>query len=355
MSKNFYICLSFLAGCGLFGYVLGQVDVAEVSQVFYLFSINKVLFLCLINFLAVIVLGGWRWKMVFKTQGGVISWGKIIQAKLAGFAVSYLTPSALIGGEPVRACILKETANTSWEKAIASVIIEQIIFFTVLFLVLSVNLILFLKILPIQAVIVSVILLFTILFLVSYFYIKLLRKASRKESFLMVVVRRAHLHKWGFIKNRLDNIKFTDSLIADFFQNHPRTLAWSVVVTLGELLFDILLIYYIIQFLGLSLNFWQSGEIFLFTTIANLTPIPAALGSFEFLTASIFQFLGSDVSSSMMFSLVFRFINVAMCLVGCVFLLLFILSTAKNNFSQNTPAILLRWHNYARTWFQNKK
>ena len=65
-----------------------------------------------------------RWQRIIRAQGFNVPYRHLFMYKLAGYAISYITPSAHVGGEPVRAYLLKRD-NVPFPKAMSSVIIDK--------------------------------------------------------------------------------------------------------------------------------------------------------------------------------------------------------------------------------------
>jgi uncharacterized protein (TIRG00374 family) len=63
----------------------------------------------------------WIWRTVYARYGTPPPFGHLFAARLAGHAVSYLTPSAYVGGEAVRALMIE---GHDRKKALASIIVD---------------------------------------------------------------------------------------------------------------------------------------------------------------------------------------------------------------------------------------
>jgi len=135
MRKVIFCTISLLVGFLLFAIVMQQAGVSDVLKTVSLFPPSIIILAFVLNFIAVCVIGSWRWKIIIESQNShKISFLKVFRAKLAGFTVSYITPSVLIGGEPVRAYMIKEETDCDWERSLASVMIDVAIYFFSLFL-----------------------------------------------------------------------------------------------------------------------------------------------------------------------------------------------------------------------------
>ena len=71
----------------------------------------------------------YRWKLIIESQGDKVSYKKLLAPKFVGFTVSFLTPGMYVGGEPVRAYLLKKNTGIRFSKGLSSIIIDKILDF----------------------------------------------------------------------------------------------------------------------------------------------------------------------------------------------------------------------------------
>jgi uncharacterized protein (TIRG00374 family) len=346
LSKKALLILSLFVGVLLFVFAFQHVGLDEIKNTLLVFPKEALLVLFLVNAIAAIFIGGYRWFIIFKAQGCQISFWKVIQAKLAGFSVSYITPAALVGGEPVRAYMVKEGSGCGWEQSFASVIIDQMIFFITLFVLMVFSFIMLLEnfSIPLE-IIYSALFLITVAFLVMYaIYTKTINRHDGERAFFSFVIYTTGLDKLRFIEKHLESIEKTDYLIEMFFKSNKNTSVMAFLLAFLEFAVYVFVVFLMCMFLGEPVSFFSSLEIFFLITLANLVPIPGALGSFELFLTVIFDLLGLGKETGLAFSLIFRFINVALCFVGLLAILSFIFKTISRSFSADTPPIFLRLH-----------
>ena len=70
--------------------------------------------------------GSIEWLILIRQAGSKRSIFTLFTARLTGFAISYLTPSLYLGGEPARAAVLNDPSMT-YKKALASVVLDKYI------------------------------------------------------------------------------------------------------------------------------------------------------------------------------------------------------------------------------------
>lgn len=116
-----------LIGIALFCWVLSRSDLKGVGQLLYQFRWR---FILVFLFYAVIFgldTLGWKFALHPKEQAR-IPWIRLFRVRLAGEAVNYVTPTAQMGGEPVKAWILSRRYGVPMQDGMASVVIAKTTF-----------------------------------------------------------------------------------------------------------------------------------------------------------------------------------------------------------------------------------
>ena len=113
-----------VALCVYFGFLVVE-DFDKFASTFSRFTIP---FICglLVFQLGIHVIGAFEWRIILRQAGSRQSFFTIFTARLTGFAISYLTPSLYLGGEPARAAVLNDS-TMSYKKSLASVIVDKYI------------------------------------------------------------------------------------------------------------------------------------------------------------------------------------------------------------------------------------
>ena len=78
----------------------------------------------LMFYLVIFGLDTWGWRYAF-TRHPKAPWGTLFLARLAGEAVNYVTPFAWVGGEPVKAYLLRQSHGVPMREGISSVVIAK--------------------------------------------------------------------------------------------------------------------------------------------------------------------------------------------------------------------------------------
>lgn len=116
------LLLAMLAGC--FAYALAGIDLMEVVAVLGRLSAGQILLLAGLNGLIVLALN-WRWWWLLKMLGYRSAFGRLTLDRLSAFAVSYLTPGAHFGGEPLQVLTLQRCHGVPAPVAILSVGLDR--------------------------------------------------------------------------------------------------------------------------------------------------------------------------------------------------------------------------------------
>ncbi len=355
--KKVAILISLLLGLFLFGATMQQAGIDSVIKTVLFFPLPAVLAVFLINFFAVGVVGALRWKIIIESQNSrKISFIKVLRAKIAGFAVSYITPSALIGGEPVRAYMIKEEAGCDWEKSFASVLIDQVIYFFVLFLFMIIGFLFLVNhfSLPVSIFYGFGIIILLIFFILYLFYSRLINRNSDGYGFFMFIIKTIRLDRIKFVKKKEENIERIEKIMAEFFKKEKRSFVKAFALAVVESLIYLITIWVIILYLGKIVDFTYPAAIFFILNLANFVPIPGSLGSHEASLTFIFNLLEIGKSNGFTFSLIFRFINIMLVFIGFFSLIYFELKTISHHFSARAPKPLLKMHRFLVRVFYKK-
>lgn len=361
MRKFIFCLISFLVGLLLFAVAMRQAGVGDVLETVFLFPPLIIILAFLLNFTAVCVIGSWRWKIIIESQNShKIGFLKVLRAKLAGFAISYITPSVLIGGEPVRAYMIKEETDCDWEKSFASVVIDVAIYFLSLFLLMIVGFLFLINYFSLPAEFFygfGIVVIFTIS-IWYLFYSKMLNKKSGGDGFFVFIMKALRLDKIKLIKSKEKNIEKTERIIARFFRNKKEALLKSFFLSVLEIIFYLAVICVVVFHLdqtGETFEFIQSVPIFFLITMANFVPIPGSFGSFEVALTFIFELLNLGKSNGFALGLIYRFVNIILVIIGFFALIYFEITVVSHKFSAEAPQALLKIHRFLKGMIGKKQ
>ncbi len=126
MNKGFFITV-ILFGIGLVFAIfvisiVGGDDIAAALNnldPLWLLPVGVLLFL-------EIIVSTFRWKYILDSLGEKLPFMRLVPIWMAGNALNYLSPIALVGGEGVRVMMLKRRFNIDYHRGSASVLLDQI-------------------------------------------------------------------------------------------------------------------------------------------------------------------------------------------------------------------------------------
>jgi len=109
------LIFSFLLGLAIFVWLGGVIGWKEVLNIFSAFTGWQGLVIIGLSFL-IAVIGNWRWKEILKESQIEVPFYQLFKIYLGGYAMMYLFPILLWGGEAFRVYGLGKEKNLSWKK-----------------------------------------------------------------------------------------------------------------------------------------------------------------------------------------------------------------------------------------------
>ena len=307
MKKFLLLLLSLLIGIVLFIWIAKMVGWQAIKNALLVFTGWHGLVILGLTFLMALI-GTWKWKEILKGGGVNISFKKLINPYLAGFALMFLAPILIWGGEIFRGYILKERNQVPWSKGMASVIIDRILEWTANLAVIFFGGLFFLLMIdfpPLKLGIIfgGVFLIF--LTVVSLFYFK----SAKKESIIKFFIRSNQNQPFEIEKE-----------IFDFFK--IKKIAMWKAVSLSFLRAGVMYLraWVLILFLGKSIGGLSALSILGFNYLAVMIPIPTALGSHEAIQTFAFNSLGLGFSTATAFTMIIRGAEIILALFGIIIL-----------------------------------
>ena len=310
-----------LPGLGLLllGYLVGKVGLDEI-----LHSLNLMKW----DFAVVLLVACmWHttnsiaWSFAFPADAFRPQLRTLVMAKLAGEAVNQLTPLANLGGEPLKAYLLRHQAPIS--RGMASVIINKTaqVMTGLLFTVVGLGLVVLYWDLP-QAIPLPIQLgLGTLLSLAAALIWLLYRKQRRLFSTLLGLFRRLGL-KMDFLESKMTRAVRIDSEISRFYREHKtRFLLVNLFHGAGWML-GALETYVILRALGAAVSF---DVAFLITSLAVIINalfffMPSNIGVLEGGQVFLFLTLGLNPAIGLSLGIVKRMRKIFWISVGWFFL-----------------------------------
>jgi len=257
------------------------------------------------------------WQIVYRSYGGQASFLNLFSARLAGNAVSFLTPGAFFGGEAIRAMMV-DTANR--KKCLASIVVDRTleissaIFFAVIAAVITVTRI------P-MSFRAKAILAILIAFL-SAFILFMLAK-QRQGFFLWIIDALGKVRiRFKLLQKYMPKIRETDEHISDFYSKHKRTFFFALFLYALAHLFWIAEIYCTLVFMGVEgVTLVKAFLVVSLSIFGFMTPaIPGSLGTLEITNVALFALLGLGAGTGFSMTIIRRIVGLVWAGVGLLWM-----------------------------------
>ena len=259
-----------------------------------------------------------NWMIVYRQYNRQVSFLNLFWARLAGHAISYLTPTSHLGGEAIRALSVNSPDR---KKNLASVIVDKTmeVLVMILFTILGV-IIAFLRT-PLSEVYKIPFLALTLAAVFSMLFI--LNK--QKQGFLLWLLKLLKKLKlyFPFIEKNREKIMETDKYISDFYAKHSKVFPVVLLLYAIMILFWTVEIHFTLKFIGVDgLAYLDSFLIVALGSLAFILPLfPGSLGTYEATYVAIFALFGLGTDAGISLTLIRRIIAVFWAGVGLLTML----------------------------------
>ena len=308
--KKFDLFISLLIGLFVFAIIFLKFGMESILLIINNISLKYLLvflFFFSASFLPLVL----KWQIILRTYKKKINFLELLKQTIAGYAVSYITPVAKLGGEPVRAYMLKKNCNVDLKTGSSSIVIDKfiellgMIFFGLIGMIFIIS---FPKIpFYFKSVFISLIILGSYILFIFYY-----RTKTEKGSFSSLLVSFKIYRNKKFIKS-VENV---EKKMSHFFKNHKKEFFLSF---LCYIIYGII-VFFEFKFLFLSFGVHTSIiELMLSLTIFglfNLFPIPAGIGFGEAGQSSLFLLLKGNGSIGLAFVLLERITSLVVVAIG---------------------------------------
>lgn len=315
--KAFLYIGLLLLGVGLFVNLVihtGVGNIFDALQRFSLFGFLVFWFVYLTNFMVLV----WRWEYILKHfHKKKVSFWRLALHRFAGWAISFLTPSAQVGGDPIRVVLLAEE-GVAYKDAVFSVVVDKAVQVTGLSLFGLAGFVWLLsQHLMSDGVFgtISITLVAISIFLGWFYYSSIKENLGFFSSFL----RLFRLHKIKRFQKKYNEILIVEEAIRTFHTDHWKRFVGLVILSIAMEAYEMVEFWIVGYFMGFEFTLSQT---FLIKALPNLTyllPIPGALGVLENGHAVIFGILGIPINV-VAYALIIRIRDFMNVLIGLVHL-----------------------------------
>lgn len=297
------LIISLIIGSAIFGFFLYKTGFNSIGSL--LSNIQPVyLGIYLVITTLAFFPTAWRWKIILKAHNKKIPFLSVLRYTIAGYTISYITPFEKLGGEPLRAYMLKKEYKVDFKTGSSTIIVDKFVellgtaFFGLM------GLILFLS-LPQLPFLYKIIFGLVILFLFYLLFIIYYRIVTGKGSFSSLFIS-FRLYKIVKLKHFVRVLESVEKRMKNFFLEHKKEFLLSCFT---YAVYGVLIIF---EFKFLLLSF--GVDVSLKTTILALTlwglagfiPVPASLGVLEAGQTGLFSLVEGDARIGFVLSLLIR-------------------------------------------------
>jgi uncharacterized protein (TIRG00374 family) len=266
-------------------------------------------------------LGTFQWSLVLREAGVFRGPWQAFTARLAGFAVTYLTPSMYFGGETVRASVYK-SERISYERLYATIALDKYIELSTKFPCIIAGFAILVVLIQPSVVLVSAVGA-VLAFLLGFFILLIVRLFNRPDLITRFVKRmvrplarinrrlavRVIMAMKGFARNVADIIA------------HRRVFYLAMLTGVTVSVVEVLQTFFILGELGPT---WAAGDrlvrsFVIFATVfiqALVGLLPGNLGGMEGTHLAIFNVLGIGSARSLIYTMILRIGQMGMVLLG---------------------------------------
>lgn len=316
--KNIVVIISILIGVAALWYILDQITITEVLNAFKDVTWDIILFFVLIQVAMFLVLT-WRWQIILQSQGhNQVKLWRLLNYKLVGYGISFLTPSAKIGGEPVRAGLLASRENMPFQRALSSVVIDKTMELSTNGLFTIIGFVAIILWLGVSESVKNSLIAFIIVFfiLIVYFNYRMLRG----KKFFQILFKFLGLYKVKKLKGFLKKTKEFEELVIKFYSKDRKYFYYSLLISVLSWLMMFFEFKFAALMVGQDLTIMQLFFIICVVGVAFMIPIPMGLGALEAGQIGIFALLGISEAAAVGLAFVVRIKDIVLSVIGLTLL-----------------------------------
>jgi len=304
------------AGIALFVYLILKTGPKEILRVLGHLSVPEIAALLGLRFLYWLIRAV-NWRALLVSAGERVPFLEVLGARIAGYAVSYLTPAGNLGGETVRIFCLDSVERN---KALATVVVDKTIEFLA----------------GVSTIALSVVFLITEFALPRRQKIELFAAIAGLVLLLLFLVlkQKQGLFTWAldtlkkikiripFLENRRDRILETDAHISDFYNRNTGLFLGLFGSYFAQAWLWAAEIYVTFLFLGNGHpTFFKCFLIVTLGSFYSFLPVPGSVGVYELTYVSLFALLRIEMSAGMAVILIRRLVGMVWAGIGLIPLL----------------------------------
>jgi len=311
--KLLLLCL----GLALLALMIHQIGLGNILNEISQLGFNVVFIL--IPYCFVYLLDALAWRTTLREKAREIQFPHLFLTRMAGEAINYITPSAYLGGEPVKAYLLQKHGIPLVD-GLASVVTAKtvMVIAQVFFVLLGIGLS-FASHPNDRGIIYAAILIVILVSLAAAFLVFAQHRGMFAGLLWLLELMRLPA---GFLKRREVKLKHLDATILTFYGQHQLGFLLTLIFFFLGWLVGSLEIYLLLYYLDLSFDLGTavSLEALVLVIRAAVFFIPSGLGAQEGGNILLFASFGFSPVTAMTFSIVRRMREVIWISIGLLYL-----------------------------------
>lgn len=314
VKRTFAFIFFLIIGIGLFVSIIVTTGIDAILDSLSKFSLMGFLILVILSLLN-FALFTLRWDIILRNhhQGEKVPFHRLYLHRMTAFAVSYLTPAASSGGEPVRVFFLQED-GVDTKNAVSTIVIDKVFEYTALILFIFSGVLVSIIEGSLFSGKMEIVLGCSILVfagLIFWFYYSTIKKIG----FFSTLFRFLRLNRIKRIQKYENSIIHVEEKMAVFYTKHKGKFALLMLLSLIMVFFMVLEHFLVAYFMGIKLTFFQSFLSATLPGVSYIIPVPGAVGMLEGSHAGIFALLGVGINV-FVFVLILRLRDLVFILIG---------------------------------------
>lgn len=301
--KKFWLSIMLIIGIFLFLYFLadlGKTSIQLIGQNFNFKFLGLYIFFTLFAFFPLT----WRFQTIINAYNHKPSFWILLKQTISTYSLSYVTPAVRIGGEPLRAYMLKKECDVDLKTGSSAIILDKFVEF-IGSLMLGVVGFFTLLLIPGISNALRALFIGVLVFCLSVTFLFYIRTINSKGS-LSTLFKLARLHKiknWHKFPIVLRDV---EKMVEKFFKQHKKALFISFFFYFITGVIFFLEIKFLLLSFGISTSFIDLILIINIWGMVNFLPVPAGLGFLEATQSTLFSALKGDGSIGFAMSLLIR-------------------------------------------------
>lgn len=294
-------------------YFIGFSDVISSFRISDWSSFFLYIAVSILIFVAFVV----RWDIILRMNGFKVPFFKLFNYRVAGFGVSYMTPSARLGGEPVRVYFLTKH-NIPVEKAMASVFIDKSLEVVANFTITAIGIFLFMFLLVLTP---GLMWMMTLVFIITVGAVWVFfDRIYRGKGVFTSIITALKLNRIQYVRDHFYKVREAENEMTRFFVFHKKEFIISMTLSFVIWTMSILEFKFLLSAFGVAATIKEVFLVLLAIGIAYIIPVPTALGVLEGFQVSLFKILNKGAKYGLAVSLATRVRDMMWAIYGLTYL-----------------------------------